>query len=45
MLAIKCQSGGPTVNSGNGMLIDMSCCYVSHSVQVVDLQFVVEVVW
>ena len=45
MLAIKCQSGGPTVCSGSAMVIDMPCCDVSHSVQVVDLQFVVEVVW
>ena len=40
MLAIKCQSGGPTVCSGGGMVIDMPCCDVSHSVQVMDLQFV-----
>ena len=43
MLAIKCQSGGPTVCSG--MVMDMPCCDVSHSVQVVDLRYVVVVVW
>ena len=41
MVDLQCQSGVV----GSGMVIDMPCCDVSHSVKVVDLQYVVEVVW
>ena len=40
MLAMKCQSGGPTVCSGSGMVIDMPSSGFSHICMLVTIDSV-----